>query len=68
MRPPQRMARPGTGRCPATIAQRHRIAELAEQAGVEQPAVVWYAQAEKVIALLEQYLRQPTLDGMERVR
>jgi hypothetical protein len=50
----------------ATIKQRHRLADLAKQAGVEAPAVVWYEDAADAIERLEAYL-QPQLDGMDRL-
>lgn len=49
----------------ATVEQRHRIAELAAQAGVEPPTVVWHEDAVAAIERLEIYL-QPQLEGMEQ--
>lgn len=67
MPPIRRLRVPGRDRVRrgATVEQRHRIAELAEQAGVEPPAVVWYEDAADAIERLEAYV-QPQLDGMER--
>jgi hypothetical protein len=56
------------GRKGATLEQRHRLADLAKQAGIETPVVVWYSQAEAAIRRLEDYLRQPQLEGMEKLR
>lgn len=53
-----------------TVEQRHKIAALADQAGVDRPAVVWYSDAVRAIKDLEANLeakRQPQLEGMEDV-
>lgn len=48
-----------------TVEQRHRLAELARQAGIEAPTIIWYADAVDAIERLEAYLH-PQLDGMDR--
>jgi hypothetical protein len=51
-------------------AQRRLLGRLAKEAGIETPAVVWYADADKAIRRLKQYLeqrKQLRLDGMDRV-
>lgn len=68
MKRPLRVPSVHSARKAATIKQRHHIARLAKRAGIETPAVVWRDDATDIINRLEHYLRQPQLDGMERVR
>jgi hypothetical protein len=51
-------------RRPATAKQRHRIAKLAAEVGMEIPHVYWRTDASTVIERLEQMVRQPTLGPM----
>lgn len=53
-------------RTKATPAQRHRLNELALQAGVEPPRVFWACDASDAITRLERYLAQPMLEGFAR--
>jgi hypothetical protein len=48
----------------ASRAQRQRIAELSEMAGIERPRVFWAHDADKVIERLESMVREPTLGAM----
>jgi hypothetical protein len=50
-------------RTKATAPQRHRLAELAKQVGMETPRVFWSCDASDAIERLESILRQPVLEG-----
>lgn len=50
-------------RRPATPTQRHRLAELSKQVGIEVPRVYWSCDAVDAIKRLEGMLRQPQLEG-----
>ena len=47
----------------ATLQQRHHIAGLAADLGMEVPHIFWATDAEAIIGRLEALRRQPSLDG-----
>lgn len=48
---------------PASKRQRHLIARLSQEAGIEQPVVSWRSEASDAIRRLKHYLGQPMLEG-----